>query len=337
MAYASRQSSYLVAGLGALLQTVAASAEIFRPYLIRSAGMSWSPGLLLLYVAVGVTLLGVWNGVRNKPLPSGASLLPVTFVNIAGLKLAGVGCIIELAADACWVFVHIVIRSELGFWVAYSLLTVGLLTVCLGAVVGLTIEYGMIQRELVISSNARRILLEFLILLMFSSIWLAAATALIYVSWVYEYPILNLGIAFFLALIAVFVLVPLKKVMPRIGSGVGVGLAFNGFVYAIIVVYAGSDVYVPLALIPIVLFELCFYVTSRGMAFRSAAVMSSIVTGVLFDAMYYPFTGYLFPWSFLQQPLIVVPVVGSAVGALLGVRVYTSLASAVLNDVAVSV
>jgi hypothetical protein len=55
--------------------------------------------------------------------------------------------------------------------------------------------------------------------------------------------------------------------------------------------------------------------------------------GVFFGMTYYPFTVYLFPWSFSVSPLIAIPAAGSLIGALLGERVYGALSSLVLRDV----
>lgn len=262
-----------------------------------------------------------------------ASFMTIRFVNRAGLKLAGVGCLIELVAGAWNEILHHVIRSRLGIAPGYALLTLGMLTVNLGAVIGLTIEYGMIRRELVVASATRRACVAFFILLAFSAIWLAAAGALIYLGGAFRSSSLNWMTAFFLALIGTLVLVPLKRVMPRIGSGVGISIVFNTVVYSLLVVFAGSHSYIPWGILPIIFFELACFLLGPRIGFTRAVLFSSLVTGVFFGAMYYPFTVYLFPWSFSLQPLIVSPVVGSAVGAVLGVRVYSAFSSVVLGEV----
>lgn len=336
MAFASRQSAYSIAALGSIIQAATASADVLHHSLIQGP-RTLSPPLLLFYAALVVTLYGVWMGLRPGSSHNAASLLPNQFVNVAGLKLAGLGCAIELFAPV-WSEVAVdFTRGMLGFVSGFGILTLGLLTVCLGCALGLTIEYGMIRHEIIIASRNRKSLVQLLIVWTFSAIWLAAATYLIYLAWIYQTPLFDYGVEFFLALMAMLVLIPFKKVMPHIGSGICVGLAFNCVIYLIIVGYAESHAYAPWGLIPTLLFELAFDLLGGAVAFKSSAIISSLLPGVSFYALYYPFTTYLFPWSLAPQVLIVIPVLGSAVGALLGVKVYTSLSSAVLGDVTASV
>jgi hypothetical protein len=134
----------------------------------------------MLYSALAVTLFGVWHGFHVHREPPPASFMKIRFVNLAGLKLVGVGCLIEIVAGASNEVFHDIIRSQLGPAYAHALLTVGVLSVNLGVLIGLTIEYGMIPRDFVTASGARRGCVVFLILLAFSAIWLAAAGALIH-------------------------------------------------------------------------------------------------------------------------------------------------------------
>jgi hypothetical protein len=259
--------------------------------------------------------------------------MTVRFVNLAGLKLAGVGCLIELVAGAWIGVLHGLMSRKVAIASGYILLTLGMLTVNLGVLIGLTIEYGMIRRELIVVSATRRAGVVFFILLSFSAIWLAAAGALIYLGGAFASSSLNWTIALFLALVGTLVLVPLKRVMPRIGSGIGVSMVFNTVAYSLLVVYGGAPNYVPWGIVPIIFFDLAFYLLGARIGFRRAVLLSSLVTGLFFWAMYYPFTVYLFPWSFSLQPPVFFPVVGSGVGAILGDRIYSALSSMVLGDV----
>jgi hypothetical protein len=293
----------------------------------------WNPAELTLYSALAVTVFGVWQGLHVHPEQHPASLVTIRFVNRAGLKLAGVGCLIELIAGAWNLVFHHITRSKLGISPAYALLTLGMLTVNLGVLIGLTIEYGMIRHEVIVASATRRAGVAFFILLIFSAIWLAAAGALIALGGALRLSSLNWMVAFFLALIGTLVLVPLKRVMPRSGSGVGSSVVFNTVAYSLLVVYARSPSYIPWGILPIIFFELAFFLLGPRMGFKRAVLLSSLVIGVFFGATYYPFTAYLFPWSLSLQPLIFSPVIGSEVGAVLGNRVYTALSSVVLGDV----
>ena len=333
MTYTSRQSSYLIASVGAFLQVASSWWNLFSHLHIGTLHPWWNPAELTLYLGLAVTLFGVWQGLHVHPEQHPASFMTIRFVNLAGLKLAGVGCLIELIAGAWNEMLHHLIRIKFGIAPAYVLLTLGMLTVNLGVAIGLTIEYGMVRREFVIASATRRACVVFSILLTFSAIWLAAAGALIYLGGAFRSSSPNWIIAFLLALVGTLVLVPLKRVMPRIGAGIGVSIVFNTVAYSLLVVYAGSPSYIPWAILPVIFFELALSLSGPRIGLKHALFLSSLVTGVFFGATYYPFTVYLFPWSFSLQPLIFSPVVGSGLGAVLGYRVYTALSSAVVGDV----
>jgi hypothetical protein len=168
---------------------------------------------------------------------------------------------------------------------------------------------------------------------MFSAIWLTASGAFMYLGASFGSSPLNSVAAFLLALIGAFVLVPSKKVEPRIGSGVCIGAIFNLVNFLFLVGYERSTVYIPWGILPILLFELVLFVARPSMGFRRAVLISSLTTGAFFGILYYPFTIYFFPWCFSPQPLIFFPITGSLVGALLGNSAYTALSSSVLGDV----
>jgi len=128
-----------------------------------------------------------------------------------------------------------------------------------------------------------------------------------------------------------------KRVMPRFGSGIAIGLVFNGLTYFLLVAYVGSPRYIPWGLLPIALFELILYALTPIILLRRAIILSSLIVGAFFWATYYPFTVYLFPWSFGFQFPAFVLVLGSLAGALLGDKVYTSLSSVVLSGAGASV
>lgn len=337
MAYASRQSSYLIASFGAVIQVLAGWWDVFSHILFGIVDPWWNPAHLTLYAAIAITIIGVWRGLRDSPKQPFVSHTPIRFANVAGLKLAGLGCLIEIIAGIWNEIVHRVFLNEPRIPPAHALLMVGMLTVNLGMVIGLVIEYGMINHGLVIVSAARRRAVALFVLLSFSAIWLAASGSFIYLAGVFRSFPVSLLIAFLLAFIATFVLVPVKRVMLRFGSGIAVGAAFNAVTYLLLVVYVGSSLYVPWGLLPIALFELILYVLAPIILFRWAMVFSSLVVGVFFWAIYYPFTVYLFPWSFGFQFPVFASVLGSLAGALIGDKVYTGVSSVVLGGVGVSV
>ena len=336
MAYSSRQSSYMVAAFGGFLQVFAGWWDVFSHLLYGSVDPWWNPAHLTFYSAVAITLVGVWRGLRAYPSQPTAMAGPIRFVNLAGLKLAAVGCVIEIVAGAWNEIVHHLIRSEPRIAPAHALLVVGMLTVNFGVIIGLAIENGIIRHELIIASTMRRTAVVFMTLLTFSAIWLAASGSMMYLAGAFQSSVLNWVFAFMLSFFAALVLVPLKRVLPQFGSVIAVSMLFNCVAYLLLVVYAGSPSYVPWGLLSIGLFELLFWALHPRMAVNRALLSSSLVIGVFFCAAYYPFTLYLFPWSFSLQPSILSSTLGCVVGALLGGRVYTNLSSAVLGSVTAS-
>lgn len=146
----------------------------------------------------------------------------------------------------------------------YALLTIGVLTTNLGVVIGLTIEYGMIKREFVTVSQTTRNTVVFLVFLAFSGIWLAGSGAFMYLGAIFRSSPLNWMSAFGLALIGTLVLVPLKRVMPRVGSGVCVSALFNAVAYLSLVLFLGFPAYVPWGVLPVLFF-------SAGLVYSRAA------------------------------------------------------------------
>jgi len=286
----------------------------------------------LLYAGFAISVLAIWRGLRVSKAQT-ASTVPIRFVNVAGLKLAGAGSVIEIVA---LVGSGIILRlppSEPYIALALSLLTIGLLTVALGMVVGLTVEYGLIKREIIAASTLKLWLTLISVILVFTSIWLTAAGFFFYVATAFRTTLVNLLAATFLALVAPLVLVPAKRVLPKFGAAISIGVVFNSVVYFFVVVVARAPSYVPWGLLSLALFDVLILGFKRVMSMKRAGFVSSIVIGVLFWATYFPFTLKLFPWSSSPQPPLVVVVLGSLAGAMLGNLTYTGLTSVVLGDV----
>lgn len=280
-----------------------------------------------------MTIVAVWRGLRlplTRPPPS---VSPIRFWNVAGLKLAGLGCLIEIVAGVWNEIVHRVFLTEPKIAPAHSLLVLGMLTVNLGMVIGLTIEYGMITHGFVVASKAQRSLTLLCLVLTFSSIWLAAAGAGIYMAGVFRSPSPNLIIAVFLALVGTLVLVPAKRVLPMIGSELAIGLVFNAVSYIFLVLYVQERLFVPWGLVPLALSDGLVATLKRHVKLATAVMVSSLLVGLLFWATYYPYTMHLFPWSASPGLSVALVFLGGCAGAFLGDRVYARLTSVVLGGI----
>jgi hypothetical protein len=119
--------------------------------------------------------------------------MDIQFINLAGLKLAGIGCVIEVTACALNAAASGIVGGRAVPESAQGLLTIGMLTVNLGVAIGLTIEYGMIRRDFIVASASKRAAVVFLILMAFSAIWLTASGALIYLATKIPLPAVNWG------------------------------------------------------------------------------------------------------------------------------------------------
>lgn len=336
MAYASRQWYYLVGSLGATVQVLAGWWDVYSHLLLGPGSVDpwWNPAHLTLYTGFAITILAVWRGLRIPRKQSISAVNPIRFENVAGLKLAGAGTVVEVVAGVWNEVVHHVFQSEPRIAPAHALLTVGMLIVAFGMIIGLTIEYGMIRHQLLAVSTFKRWLTLVCVVLTFASIWLAASGAIIYLAGVFRVSPFNWINAVLLALVATLILVPAKRVLPKFCSALVIGIIFNVVSYFFLVVYIGEVPYIPWGLLPLALFDLIVLGFNRATKITSSSVsLSSIVTGLLFWATYYPFTSYLFPWSFSLQLQLVPVFLGGLAGAILGNRIYAGLSSAVLGGV----
>jgi hypothetical protein len=330
LAYASRQSSYLSSTIGAFLQVLSLWGR-YSNIQLGTIEAPWTIVNLTLYLGFAISVLGIWRGLRVTKIQP-ATTVPIRFVNVAGLKLAGAGSVLEIIGLVGYEMTRLSFREPY-VALALSLLAVGLLTVTLGMVIGLTIEYELIRREIIAASTLKRWLTLVSIILMFTSIWLTAVGFFFYVATAFRTTLVNLLAATFLALVAPLVLVPAKRVLPKVGTGFAIGVAFNAVVYFFVVVVAQAPPYVPLGLLSLALFDVLILGFKQVTSMTRAGLVSSMAIGVLFWVTYFPFTLKLFPWSSSPQLSLAAVVLGCLAGAFLGNLTYTGLTSAVLGDV----
>lgn len=332
MSYASRQTSYLLGSAGSTLQVLAGWWwDVYSHPLFGKVDPWWNPAYFTLYTGVGIVIFAVWRGLSVRRGQTDL-INPVRFTNVSGLKLAGVGSAMQITAGVWNEIVHLLFLTEPRIAPAHVLLTVGMLTVNLGMIVGLAIEYGMIRREIIVVPKWKLLVTLGCVILVFASIWLTAALALIYVAGVFRGSSLTWIIAVLLSTAGTLVLVPAKRVLPSLGSAILIGFVFNAVGYFFLVVYSGVPAFLPLGLIPVALFDFAASSLRCVLKFTHAVLVSSSIIGLLSYATYYPFTFYLFPWSISLQLSAGAMFIGSIAGALLGHRVYDGLSSIVLGS-----
>ena len=322
----------MVGSIGSFVQVLGLMGVYFSPQL-GTTDIWWDMAHLMLYAGFAISPLAVWRGLK-APRIQPATTVPINFVNLAGLKLASAGSMIEVVALVWSEIIQRLFSSELYSSLSLWALTVGLLTVALGMIVGLTIEFGLIRREIIAVSTLKRWLTLILVVLMFASIWLGTAGFFIYLATLSRTALVNLVAATFLALIAPLVLVPAKRVLPGFGVALSVGAVFSAVTYFFVVGVAQASSYVPWGLLPLALFDVLMLGLRRVMNMMKAGFVASVVIGLLFWATYFPFSLSLFPWSSSPQLPLAVMVLASLAGAVLGNAVFAGLTSAVLGDVA---
>jgi hypothetical protein len=332
MAYASRQWSYLVGSFGAVLQAVAGWWDVYSHLMSGSVDPWWNPAHLTLYTGIAIVILAVWLGLRVKSVRSGYAINLIRFANTGGLKLAGLGSIMQIIACVWNDVLHRIFLNELMIAPARALLTLGMLTIGLGMIIGLSIEYGMIRHEILAVSLWKRYAIVFCMILIFSSIWLTAAGAFIYTAQSFQSEPLDLTMAVLLATFGALVLVSAKIVLPQFGTGIAIGLAFNLVAFFFLVAFAEIPPYVPWGIVPLILLDTLVVGLKPVVGLTRAITIASTVPALFFPLTYFPFTSYLFPWSFTAQLPLLIVFVGGSLGAMLGNRAYTSISSFVLGS-----
>ena len=329
MSYASRNSSYLLGSIGAVLQVFAGWWDVYSHILFGAVDPWWNPAHLTLYFGVGVVIVAVWRGLRNKSRPP--KIGPIRFVNVAGLKLAGVGSVIQIIAGIWNEVVHHIIKYEPKVAPAHALLVVGMLTINLGMLVGLSVEYGMIKRDILVVDTLKRALTFILLVLLFASVWLATAGSLIFVARLFHSPQDRWVLSILMSISATLVLVPAKRVLPNLGTAGLISLVFNAFGYFMLVIYLGNSYYVPIGMLPGFIFDVLVICFSIRLPHHQVTLLTSVIFGSLFYVTYYPYSAYLFPGT--VNPLVVVSLMlGSLFGALIGDKIFNLFSSAVLGE-----
>ena len=309
------------------MQVLAGWWDVNSHILLGNIDPWWNPTHLTLYIGILIVIVAVWQGLRATVPNAG----PIKFANLSGLRLAGIGSIMQIGAGIWNELVHHVFHNEPLIAPAHALLVFGMLTINLGMVVGLSIEYGMMKRGFLTVSYSKRTATLLLIATVFASIWLASAGGLIYSARIFRGSMLLVVIAFLLSAIAPLVLVPARRVLAFFGSTALIGALFNGVIFSFLVGYLGSSPYFPMGMISVCAFDLVAGPLNRRMSSYRAEISSSAILGTLFYATYFPFSSFLFPWS-TNLFYFLVLVIASVLGGVMGNKIYSGLSSLVLGE-----
>jgi hypothetical protein len=283
----------------------------------------------MFYSGIAIVIAAICRGLRDRSRPP--ILSPVQFVNLSGLKLACVGLGIQIIGGMWNEITHHFIKYESGITLTNVLLVVGMLTVNLGMLVGLSIEYGMMKRDILIVDDWKVVLTFVFLVLDFASVWLTMIGPFIFTAQISPPITSRWLLAMLMSISATLVLVPAKRVLPNPGSAGLISGAFNAFGFVTLVVYLRHTPYVPIGILSAFVFDISL-VGINGKFKRNRAILTaSAIFGSLFYVTYYPYTINLFPWTiypFVMTSLIL----GSLIGATIGMKIYGAFSIAVLGD-----
>jgi hypothetical protein len=283
----------------------------------------------MFYFGIAIVIAAIYRGLRDQTRPP--ILSPVHFVNLAGLKLAVVGLGIQIIAGIWNEITNHFIKFESSIMLANVLLVIGMLTIDLGMLVGLSIEYGMMKRDILVVHDWKVVLTFLFLVLGFASVWLTTISSFIFTTQL-SYSVTSRWIlAMLMSITATLVLVPAKKVLPNPGSAGLISGVFNAFGFVMLVVYLRHTPYVPIGILSAFGFDLLLVGIGGKFKRNQPTLIASAIFGALFYVTYYPYTINLFPWTiypFVMASLIL----GSLIGTTIGMKIYSAFSIGVLGD-----
>lgn len=318
----------MLASIGGILQVLAGWWDVYTHHL---GGIDpwWNPAHLTLYLGLLVIAAAVHRGLHARQRFE-STTPPVPFVNTAGLKLAALGASIEVIAGAWNEVVHAIVRQEPTIAPAHALLTLGMLAINLGVVVGLTVESGLMRHGILVVPSWKKIANITCLLLAFSSVWLASAGALIYLAGVLRGGLYSPMIAASLSLVASIILVAAKRVLPSFGSASVIGFVFNGTGLLFLLIYTDLGGYFPWGIVPLIGADLTVKFAGKLLSFTRAVDLAAALPAAFFYVTYFPFTAYLFPGYLAPLHIAGFLIVG-AVGTAIGDGIFNGLSRLVLG------
>jgi hypothetical protein len=312
---------------GSIIQGLAAGWGSYSHTL--SVDLWWNPVHLMFYSGIAIEMAAVCRGLTDQSRPP--TLSPVRFVNLAGLKLAAVGLGIQIIAGIWNEIADRFIKYDSSITLAHILLVIGMLTVELGMLGGLSIEYGMMKRDVLVVDDWKVVLTFVFLVVDFASVWFTMIGSFIFTTQLSYLIASRWVLAMIMSISATLVLVPAKKVLPNLGSAGLISGVLNAFGFVMWVVYLRHSPYVPIGILSALGFDLFLAVIGGKFKRDQAALLASVIFGSLFYVTYYPYMINLFPWTiypFVMASLIL----GSAIGAVIGMKIYGAFSIAVLGD-----
>ncbi len=250
----------------------------------------WNPAHLTLYAGIALAIVPSLLALR-----CGLKLTGPERVRLLGIKIILLGGLAEIAGGMWNEIYHHFFSSEPPLSPAHSLLTVGMITVNLGLLLGVSIEYGVTQEF----GNSMDRVLYVALLCLFASMWLVSSGSTMYFARIWrDMPSrfwILLGVAFIFPLI----MVSAGRVLKRPGSLFIIAGIYALVNYYFLVIYVGVPAYAPLTLVSGALVDAAYWGARRLVDPFSATLATGLVGGSSTFLAYYPFSQYLL---LLQSP-----------------------------------
>lgn len=311
---------------GAFLQVTSGYWDVYSHRVtFRIFDPWWNPAHISIYIGFAVALIGSLLEVRRVKLSANLALL-------IGPIIAIVGVAVEITAGTWNEIYHIRFTFEPPIAPAHALLTIGMIVLNLGAILGLSIRLG-IAKESPLYDPRRRHVLTFSLLASYVAIWLLTAGSTMYVAWVYRDSGGYFQGAIGLAWITPMVLIPAMRGVDRFGTATSIGLGYAVVNFMMQVGYLGEEPYVPLGILSAFAFDVAYFGVKRISTPRIASMLVGILSGPLLFVTYYPFTPSIstIQWTDSLGFTLVAYTIAGLISGITGHSVVDGTRSLILN------
>lgn len=314
-------SKYVLASLGITIQVVSGWWDVYSHRIhFTEVDPWWNSAHFAMYAGALMVLVAAYPWFKRRALSA----------EIFGMNIISAGAVTQILAGVWNEVVHRFEPSEPPLSPPHVLLTVGMIVVNLGVLIGVSLEYGLVKEGVTPARPSTKLLLAAMLIMTFAAMWLVSAGSIIYLARVFRTDETRLVIAALLAANMPLILAPALRVFGKPGPGLAIGAAYTVINYYFLVFYVGLPAYAPYGLITPAVFEAVYYATRRLGTF-TASLLSGAVSGLFLSFTYFPFTPYLLnvDWPPLNQKFLLF-VTAALLGGVLG-HILVDLTGAILE------
>lgn len=265
--------------------------------------------------ATGI-VVGLWIWFRENPQKNSYKF---------GFRIAQMGAILEVVAGVWNEIWHIIYITEPIISPPHALLVIGMMSVMVGMVIGMTQYYSNIIMQI----DNRKITLPVLsaLLMMFTSRWLVSSGSVIYLAGITTDVLLRSIMVGLLSLISTLVIVPVLWIIQKKGSVTVIVLTFNLINWIFLDPYVGDPPYFPYGVFTVVIAPIYLIAKAKK---KSAIVLSAALLGLLSHLTYFPFSVQIYnlPGYSMDQILLI-----SISGGILGGVFLASVSRKMVHNI----